>query len=242
MSATKIRPEELSAAIAGDGLSLHYLPQLRLATGRIDGVEAFVRWPHPSVGLVGPGEVADLVREGSLHVAFDRWVIRTACLELARWRERGAEVPLAAVSVWPETLDANKGVDAVLAAIEEARAAPAQIEIKLPRGRLGDRAVAALARSGVRLATDEVPEGAAPGVTTLKVRLDTVRDVADRAKLVGTVVEAARRLGARVVADGVETVEQQEALRALGVDVAQGYLYSPEISAAEVAQLVLAER
>lgn len=242
MSGTKLRPKELAAAIDNDGLTLHYLPQVRLATGRLDGVEAFVRWPHASVGLVGPGEVADLVREGSLHVAFDRWVIRAACLELGKWRARGVTVPLAGVSVWPETLDAPGAADALLAAIRDAGGPPAAIEVKLPRGRLGHPAVAALARAGVRLATDEVPEGPAPGVTTLKIRLDTVRDVADRATVVGTVVAAARRLGARVVADGVETMEQQETLRALGADVAQGYFYSPELSADDIAQLVAAER
>lgn len=242
MAATNVRPKELSDALENDGLSLHYLPQVHLATGRLDGVEAFVRWPHAKLGLIGPAEIEELVREGSLHVAFDRWVIRTACRQLGTWRERGTAVPLVAVSVWPETLGAAKAADAVLAAIRDGGATPPELEIKLPRGRLGDPAIATLAASGVRLATDEVPDGAAPGVKTLKVRLDTVRDVADRAKVIGSVVVAARRLGARVVADGVETMEQQEALRGLGVDVAQGYLYSPEVSADEIAALVIAER
>lgn len=242
MTSAKLRPKELRDAIENDGLNLHYLPQIGLATGGLEGVEAFVRWPHPSVGLVGPGEVADLVEEGSLHVAFDRWVVSAASRELARWRERGVRVPLAAVSVWPETLDAPDGADALITAIRDAGAQPAQIEIKLPRGRLGDPAVAKLARAGVRLATDEVPDGAAPGVTTLKIRLDTVRDLEDRAKVIGTVVAAARRLGARVVADGVETMAQQDALRGLGVDVAQGYLYSPEISADEIGKLAILKR
>lgn len=242
MSGTKLRPRELRDAIEGDGLSLHYLPQVRLATGTLDGVEAFVRWPHATLGLVGPGEVADLVREGSLHTALDRWVIRTACRDLAKWRERGAAVPLVAVSVWPQTLEEQDGAAAILAAIREAGAEPEQLEIRLPRGFLGHAAVVALAGSKVRFATDEVPEGAAPGVTTLKVRLDTVRKVADRATVIGAVVAAARRLGARVVADGVETRDQQEALRGLGVDVAQGYLYSPEISADDVAALVVVAR
>lgn len=242
MAASKLLPKELHRAIEGDGLSLHYLPQVRLSTGRLDGVEVFVRWPHASLGLIGPGEIADLVREGSLHNAFDRWVIRTSCRELARWRERGTAVPLAAVSVWPETLDAADGAEAVLAEVRAAGATPGQLEIRLPRGQLGHPTVSALATAGVRLATDEVPEGAANGVTTLRIRLDVVRDVAGRAAVIAKVVQAAKRLDARVVAEGVETMEQQEALQALGVDVVQGYLYSPEVTADGIAALVVVER
>jgi EAL domain-containing protein (putative c-di-GMP-specific phosphodiesterase class I) len=238
MAFTRLRSEDLAHAIATDGLSLHYLLQVRLATGAIDGVECFVRWPHPAVGLVGPGEISDLLEQGGLHGAFDQWVVRTACAQLGAWRERGVTVPLASVSVWGATLGDRRAADGIVAAVRAAGAEPGQLEIKVPRGLLDHPTVGDLAAAGVRLATDEIPEGAAPGLRTIKVRLDTVREVDDRTRAIGKVVDAARRLGARVVADGVETQQQEDALRALGVDVAQGYLYSPEVSAEEIVSLV----
>src|SRR5713226_5342906 len=104
MAFVPLRPEDLRRAIADDALSLHYMPQVHVTEGRLDGVEGFVRWPHPALGLVGPADIIGLVAQGAMHADFDAWVISSAARELGRWRAAGVVVPVASVSVWGETL------------------------------------------------------------------------------------------------------------------------------------------
>ena len=87
MTMNRLRQASLRDAIESDSLSLHYQMQVHVSDGRLSGVEGFVRWPHPSFGLLGPGEVLPLVEEGLLHVLFDGWVLSTLCSLVVRWRK-----------------------------------------------------------------------------------------------------------------------------------------------------------
>jgi len=242
----QIRPSDLKLTIENSYLSLHYQPQVHVTTGALEGVEAFVRWPHPIYGLLGPSEIIPLVEKGGLHAEFDRWVVRAACVQLAKWRAFGVEVPLVATNIWGRTLQRQDAVDVVYRGLAETGVDPRWIELETPRGSLSDKVVVerltAIETLGVHLASEELVYGARPPASltfdTQKIPFPVSRDVQKNAKAIKGAVEIARATGARVVADSVETREQENALHALGVEIVQGYLYGPEVAPNELHTLI----
>src|ERR1700716_4152272 len=116
MAIVRLRSTDLKHALAAGALSLQYQPQVHIKTGRLAGVEAFVRWPHPVHGMIGPGEIIRVVAAARLHVAVGRWVVRAICRQAKMWRAEGVPVPIVAAHVWSETLrrpDALRLLDAL---------------------------------------------------------------------------------------------------------------------------------
>jgi EAL domain-containing protein (putative c-di-GMP-specific phosphodiesterase class I) len=218
MSLVRLRPRDLSAALAADGTSLQFQVQVHVPTGTLAGVEAFVRWPHPQLGMVGPQEIVALVIEGALYEEFDRWVIRTASAQAAAWVREGVPLPLVAVNIWDQTVR-NADLLGLVAGTE-------RLEIEMPRAVALDQAlVSGLRARGVRVASDGLPLG---------VDVDTVKL---RPPLSPELVRAAKQRGIRVVAEAVETAEQRDAVLAAGCEIVQGYVFGPEVSASEVGAL-----
>ena len=245
MAIVRLRPGDLKHALAGGALSVHYQPQVHIKTGKLAGVEAFVRWPHPVHGMIGPGEIIRVVEEASLHVEFDRWVVGVICRQAKKWRSERMPVPVVAANVWSETLrrpDALKLIDA----LAETGVDPKTIEIECPRGSTVDpdltRALVKIHSLGVRLASEEYANVAQSSTQltfdTLKIPFPISRDHVANAKAISAVVAKARASGARVVADSVESTAQEEALAALGVEIVQGYLYGPEVAPGELRTLL----
>jgi EAL domain-containing protein (putative c-di-GMP-specific phosphodiesterase class I) len=241
----RLRPFELKHALETGALSLHYQPQVEIKTGRLAGVEAFVRWPHPVHGMIGPSDIVPLIDQAGLHVEFDRWVIGAISRQAKKWRAAGVAVPIVAANVWSETLrrpDALRLIDA----IAETHVDPRTIELECPRGSTVDpeltKALVAIQALGVRLASEEYASGARPrwilGFDTFKIPYPISRDHIANAGAIAAAVDEARRVGARVVADSVESVEQEQALAALGVEIVQGYLYGPEVAPTELQTLM----
>ncbi len=255
MAIVRLRSGDLRRAIADDALSLQFQPQVHAPTGRLVGAEAFVRWPHPSYGLIGPGDIIPLVEQGGFHVEFDRWVMTAVCAQVKRWNEEGFEVPVVAANIWAQTLRAPDVADIVRDIILAAGVRPGSIEIECPRGTVRDSALAEPARRlrvlGVHVASEELGDpalaDAARDFDTLKVGYPLARELAsgdaaaretvEAIVLAAHVVRTTTKGGVRVVADSVETPEQEDALVALGCDIVQGYLYGPEVSANELRQL-----
>ncbi|MDP9274909.1 MAG: EAL domain-containing protein [Chloroflexota bacterium] len=245
MAIVRLRPAELKQALETGALSLHYQPQVMIKTGGLAGVEAFVRWPHPAHGMIGPSDIVPLVDQAGLHVEFDRWVVGAICRQAKKWRADGVAVPVVAANVWSETLrrpDALRLVDA----LAETHVDPTTIELECPRGSTVDpevtKALVAIKALGVRLASEEYATGARPrwilSFDTFKIPYPISRDhIANADGIVAAVAEA-RRTGARVVADSVESAAQEAALASLGVEIVQGYLYGPEVTPAELRTLI----
>ncbi|OLC20316.1 MAG: hypothetical protein AUH33_04010 [Chloroflexi bacterium 13_1_40CM_68_21] len=245
MAIVRLRSADLKQALEAGALSLHYQPQVIIATGKLAGVEAFVRWPHPAYGMIGPGDIIPLVEQAGLHVEFDRWVVGAICRQAMQWRKGGVNVPIVAANVWAQTLrrpDALKLLDA----LAETGVDPKTIELECPRGSTADpaltKALMAMRALGVRLASEEYAGGArASGrltFDTLKIPFPIARDHAANADGIRALVAEAKKIGARVIADSVETVEQESALAALGVEIVQGYLYGPEVAPGELQTLI----
>ena len=245
MATVRLNSSDLKQALESGTLSVHYQPQVEVKTGKLAGVEAFVRWPHAVHGMLGPSDIIPIVEQAGLHVEFDRWVLGTICRQAKKWRAEGIRVPVVAANVWTETLrrpDALRLIDA----LAETGVDPRTIELECPRGSTLDpeltKALVAFQALGVRLASEEYASGARPRVLvtfdTLKIPYPVSRDHAANAKAIAAVVAEARRIGARVVADSVESAEQEKALAALGVEIVQGHLYGPEVTPSELRTLM----
>src|SRR2546423_2564787 len=210
MATVRLNSSDLKQALESGTLSVHYQPQVEVKTGKLAGVEAFVRWPHAVHGMLGPSDIIPIVEQAGLHVEFDRWVLGTICRQAKKWRAEGIRVPVVAANVWTETLrrpDALRLIDA----LAETGVDPRTIELECPRGSTLDpeltKALVAFQALGVRLASEEYASGERPRVLvtfdTLKIPYPVSRHHGANAEAIAAVVAEARRVGARVLARSV---------------------------------------
>jgi EAL domain-containing protein (putative c-di-GMP-specific phosphodiesterase class I) len=250
MAIVRLRPEELKRALDEGALSLQFQPQVHVPTGKLVGIEAFARWPHPAHGMIGPSDIVPLLDQGSLHVEFDRWVLRAISAQVLAWRNEGVNVPLVAANLWTHTLQRPDVVAMVQEAIAGSGITPSSVEIECPRGSVRDPLLAEPVQQiralGVRIASEEFGDpaiaDAASGFDTLKIGYPLARDLTvlgtESLEAVQAIVEAARATGARVVADSVETKDQEDLLVQFGCDIVQGRLYGPEVAPDELKTLL----
>jgi diguanylate cyclase (GGDEF)-like protein/PAS domain S-box-containing protein len=242
---------DLRHAVARDELRLLYQPVVDVATRRIVGCEALVRWHHRTRGVVPPGVFIAIAEQSGAIVALDRWVLREACATAARVRayEPGFRM---AVNLSSHDLREPDFPDVVATMLVEHSLRPGALSIEVnERDLLDDGVMLALRRIcalGVEVTVDDFGVGYSSfpslkrlPVTALKVDRAFIRDVAEDAydrAIVGTNVTNAKTLGLRVTAEGIETEEQLEIVRRAGCTEMQGYLASRPVPAAQVGELI----
>ncbi|MCU1593559.1 MAG: hypothetical protein JWO12_951 [Frankiales bacterium] len=248
---------ELADAIAGEQLTVHYQPVVELATGRISGFEALVRWPHPQLGMVAPDAFLPIAEVLGLHVAIDRWVLRKACMDARRWMtETGDGTLTIAVNVSPDRLLSTGFVDDVNEALTRARLSPTCLVLEVTETTvvtdlgLAAEVLSELCQIGVKVSIDDFGTGYSSMLqlrqlpfTKLKIDREFVRELpgsADDLAICASVINLATRLGVRSIAEGVETAEQAAALSSLGCEFGQGFLWSPGVDAVEALELLRA--
>ena len=241
----------LRRAIERDELRLAYQPQLSLADGRIRCVEALLRWYSAEHGEVPPSQFIPLAEESGMIVAIGEWVLREACNTLADWNRMGLDDMNMAVNVSATQLlhsDLPRTVERVL---RETGVDPGQLELELTESVLMAKADLAaerlqfFRRIGVSIAVDDFGTGYSSlaylrrlPITTLKIDKAFIDDLGrpgdnEDAAITTTVIAMAHSLGLRVVAEGVETDEQQRFLLQHGCDMVQGYLLSRPLNAVD---------
>ena len=230
---------ELRLGLERGEFVLHYQPQLELASGRLAGVEALIRWNHPERGLVLPGAFIPAAEANGLIRPLGAWVLREACRQAKAWRERGWDLSVA-VNLSPAQLRHSQFLPTIGDALEAAGLEPARLELEITEGVLmenfeqqGDSFLRGLTADGVRLALDDFGIGYSSlaylrhlPVKTIKIDRSFVRDLGqdpDALALVRAIVTLGHSLRKRVVAEGVENATQLELLRELGCDEAQGF-------------------
>lgn len=250
--------QELEQALARGELCLHYQPQVELATGRIVGMGALVRWVHPEEGLVQAERFIPLAEETGLIHPIGQWVLRTAVTQLQAWREHGLEHLRLSVKVSPRQLE-QPGIDHLVGElIDSTGLPPRMLQLQLAEPALASGspkifdALGALRRVGVGLALDRFGTGASSLADLPRVMPDAVRvdrtlvarlpEAADGRALVTAIVALARPLGLQVLADGVETAEQQDFLKGIGVDEIQGHIAGAPMPEEAATQCLLAAR
>jgi diguanylate cyclase (GGDEF)-like protein len=250
--------EALPAAIAtGEGLVPYYQPMLGLDDAHVGSVEALIRWEHPELGLLPPAEFLDVAQRLGLMAQLDEVVLRRAAADLAGWHAAGIEDLVVAVNLSAETLmradlvelatdafaSAGLPVSDLLLEITEHHELPDDEQVAARLQRLRDAGVfVALDDFGVGYATMgylvRFPMSGIKLDRSLVARVHEPRG----SQLLAAVVALAHGLGVEVLAEGVETPLQAEAVRALGFDFAQGFHYARPMPAGEFADWVLRHR
>ena len=239
--------ERLRVAVGGE-LALHFQPVVRLDNQAPVGVEALVRWEHPERGLLAPSEFIPLAEQSGLVVELGAWVLRTAVERIAAWQLAGRTLSVA-VNLSPRQLVGNAFPQLVRSLLDESGIPPELLILEVTESALMDDPGApdvlrSLRDMGVRLALDDFGTGYSSLTYLKRFPVDSIkidrsfvsglgRDADDEA-IVASVVSLARAVGKLVVAEGVETVTQLAALRDLGVDQAQGFLWARGLPAADI--------
>ena len=237
----------LQTAVANDEMLLHYQPLVSLATGRMIGFEALLRWQHPQHGLLLPGEFIHLAESTGSIVQIGSWVLHTACAQAQSWVERHPDHPITlSVNLSPNQLFQADIVEDVRSALRESHLAPAHLTLELTEGVMlkeGPEAVDklhALKALGVQLAIDDFGTGYSSlsylrhlPIDTLKIDKLFVDGIADRDSdlaFAAAICRMAETLHIETVAEGVEHAAQVDQLRLLGCQTAQGYHFAKPLN------------
>jgi diguanylate cyclase (GGDEF)-like protein len=247
----------LRQAIDRQELVLHYQPLMNLESGAVAGVEALVRWLHPSRGLLKPDQFMSVAEESGLIVPIGRWVMREGCRQARIWQDSGLPPMRVAINVSAVELRDKDFIDGVRTIFAETGLEAHNLELELTETFLMQdssataRVLGALKSMGVQLAVDDFGTGYSSlsymtrfPIDTLKIDQSFVHDLttdAGGASIVSAVINLGHSLNMGVVAEGVETAEQARMLSAQHCPEAQGFFFSHPLPAEAVGPLVLSK-
>ncbi|NEV60569.1 bifunctional diguanylate cyclase/phosphodiesterase [Thiorhodococcus minor] len=246
----------LHDAIANQELVLHYQPQLHLPSRKVCGVEALVRWQHPSMGLVPPDRFIPLAESTGLIVPMGEWVLREACVQMGHWLQSG-KLPhdaLMGVNLSARQLAQEDLVDKVQDAIEAAGLSPTNLELEITETsvmaspELSASRLGRLRDLGVKLAMDDFGTGYSSlsylkqlPLTKLKIDRSFVSDIPEDANdtaIAKAIIALGESLSLEVLAEGIETESQRDFLIEEGCETGQGYLFSRPLPPADLERLL----
>jgi EAL domain-containing protein (putative c-di-GMP-specific phosphodiesterase class I) len=245
---------QLRYALERQELLLHYQPKVNLKTGDITSVEALVRWQHPEHGLLLPEQFLTIAEDTGMIVAIGQWVLREACRQTREWLDAGLPAVPVAVNVSSLEFRSEQFLEGVQVALKNTCLDPRYLELELTETVLMRHAEAAasalrqLKAIGVRLAVDDFGTGYSSlsyltrfPIDALKLDQSFVQNIinnTDDAIVVDAVISMGNSLKHRVIAEGVETVEQLAFLQAHGCEEGQGYYFSRPVIAQQFAKLL----
>ena len=241
---------DLRHALTLKQFEVHYQPKLDVATGRMNSVEALLRWRHPTRGLIAPMDFIPLAEEAGLMFAIGEWVLREACRQARQWQLDGQPFLRIAVNISPIHFRQPRFLDVVRSALSDHQLEPRFLEIELTETTVMDHAEASvqileeLSRMGVMVSIDDFGTGYSSmsylrrfPIDKLKIDRSFINDMAtnaDAASIVKAIISLAHSLRLKVVAEGVETTAQLEQLRDLGCDQFQGFYHSAAVLPGEI--------
>ena len=248
----------LRHALDRNELVLHYQPQVDLGTGNIIGVEALVRWNHPTKGMIPPMDFIPVAEESGLIFPISEWVLAEACTQAKRWRDAGLPNLRVAVNLSGRQFRQIGLAEHIQRLLEKVGLPPEWLELELTESILVKDAAAAIAvckelkAIGVWFAIDDFGTGYSSlsylkrfPVDTLKVDRSFIKELPDNgddAAICTAIVAMAHSLNLSVVAEGVETPGQRDLLVRKGFDAAQGYLFGRPVPAEDLTALLRADR
>ena len=243
----------LRQAIERAEFELHYQAQVELEQNRIIGLEALLRWRHPEQGLISPERFIPLAEENGLIVPLGEWVMLHACRQARKWQEAGFPPVRMAVNLSPRQFQPQSLVSAVRHALESSGLDPQWLELEITEGMIMRNAEEAigimteLKQMGVQLAIDDFGTGYSSlynlkrfPIHNLKIDRTFVEGLpkdGDDAAIAEVIIAMAKKLGLRVIAEGVENQAQLTFLREQGCDLVQGFMFSKPLPDSAVEQL-----
>jgi diguanylate cyclase (GGDEF)-like protein/PAS domain S-box-containing protein len=243
----------LHNAIERNEFELHYQPQIDLATHRIVGTEALIRWRHPQRGMISPAEFIPVAEERGFIVIIGDWVVRTACEQARRFHDKGHEIRVS-VNISARQFTEPSFAAMIEDVVRRTGISPKLLELEITENVAMENVdltltvLSRLRRIGVSIAIDDFGTGHSAlnylkrfPIDTLKIDRDFIEDLPygdEDAAIVHAVVSLARGLRLRVVAEGVETDEQLEYLRSVRCPEVQGYIFGHPVPAHEFERLL----
>jgi diguanylate cyclase (GGDEF)-like protein/PAS domain S-box-containing protein len=241
----------LRLALDKKELFLVYQPQMDIATGKITGLEALLRWQHPELGLVPPDKFIRIAENSGLILPIGEWVVRTACQQARKWQDEGLSAVSVAVNVSAVQFRQENFCELIRGVLHETGLAPRHLELELTESLLLANAdvtfsvLQELKALGLTLAIDDFGTGYSSfsylrqfRVNKLKIDRSFVRDVAvnrDDAAITTAIISMAKSLNLKVIAEGVENEAQMSFLRAHHCDEIQGYYFSKPLAVDKIA-------
>lgn len=245
---------ELRQALRNDEFELFFQPQINVASRRIIGLEALLRWRHPVHGLLNPGGFIELAEETGLIAAITDWVLIEACTCLAAWRAMGFLDLRMAVNFSPSEFERNDVVERICSQIDRYCIPGENFEIEVTENLLLSETSGVVEKMrllrdrGVRIAIDDFGTRYSSlnylrtfPVSAIKIDQSFVRDLSESqgtSPIISAIVGIARGFGLQLLAEGIETVEQMNLLRDLGCEEMQGFLFSRPVPGKEVSGLL----
>lgn len=240
---------ELTHAVSNGALSLHYQPKVAMSDGAVHGVEALMRWQHPDKGNISPGVFIPCAEQSTLIQLITRFALEQAMAQMVRWRRSGIHIPVA-VNISTRNLLQPGFTDMVLALLENHGLPAALLELEVTEGALmmdANRTIGELTRladAGVVISIDDFGTGYSSlqylhqlPVSKIKVDQSFVRRLTrdiQAAHILDAALMLGHKMGMKVIAEGVETVETYGMLANAGCDMAQGYIISRPVRAQEM--------
>lgn len=246
--------QALRRAIEREEFEIHYQPRIETASGKIVGLEALVRWRHPTAGLLLPGTFIPIAEETGLIVPLGDWVLRTASQQAREWQKAGLSPIKMAVNLSFRQFVRDDLADEVSGILSKTGLAPEWLELEITEGAIAQdiqeaiRTLTVLKRLGVRISVDDFGTGYSSlshlkhfPVDILKVDRSFIRELAKDASdaaIVRTIISLAHDLRLTVVAEGVETSAQREFLLRHACDEIQGFWFSRPVPAEKAAEML----
>ncbi len=248
---------QMRHALAEGQFWIAYQPKVDLKSGRVKAMEALIRWNHPEMGNVPPGDFVSVAESTGFIVEIGTWVLRESCNQVKRWIDSGQSDIRVAVNVSMIQLAANTFVEEVLTILEETGIDPRNLELEVTETAVMNnvetaaRQLSELRSRGINISIDDFGTGYSSlaylksfALDYVKIDCSFVADIetdGDSEALIAAVIVMAHRLGLKVSAEGVENEGQLERLRALDCDEIQGYLLGRPTDAAAATEIVLAD-
>ena len=246
--------ESLRRALQNKEFTLHYQPKVDLKTRTITGAEALIRWTHPARGPLSPAQFIPIAEDCGLILPIGRWVLREACTQARAWVDAGLPRIKMAVNISALDFRDEQFLESVFSTLTETGWAPEYLELELTESVLMKRAdsaestLKALRAGGVKLAVDDFGTGYSSlsylskfSIDTLKIDQSFIRQLSltpDETIIVASMISMGHSLKLRVIAEGVENLEELEFLEAHNCDEVQGYYFSRPVPAPLFAKLL----
>ena len=244
----------LRRALERNQFALHYQPKVDMASGQITGVEALLRWTHPDLGVLPPTQFIPLAEETGLIVPIGRWVLKEACAQNMAWQRRGLRPGSMAVNLSPRQFVDEHLLQDIDEALAASGMSPVLLQLEVTESmvmRNVSRAVKvldAIQSRGIRLAIDDFGTGYSSmslmkqfPIDTIKIDRSFVRDLpkdSEDQAIAQAIISMGKALGMTVIAEGVETTEQEAFLRNHACDEMQGFLFSEPVPPQQLADLL----
>lgn len=245
---------DLRNALVKEEFKIAYQPQINSRTGRVEAVEALIRWNHPNRGYITPDEFIPFAEDTGLIVPIGEWVLRTACRQNKEWQDKGYNPVRISVNISPLQLQRWNFINVIRRILEEIQLDPSYLELEITESNLMESIeenipiLERLRQMGVRIALDDFGTGYSSlnylqrlPINNMKIDKTFVEDITvdrDKRYIAEVIIALAHRMNLHVTAEGVETEEQLRMLVNRNCDIIQGFLFSEPLYADQVERLL----